>query len=92
MTTLILTQIPDPDITAAVTTDKLPLIRMDDHVVDRAAVVVIPLDGPGLDVPDLDGAVLGGGDHPFGVDVEGDAGDVVGVALEGEEGLGAVLG
>lgn len=58
---------------------------MDHHVVGRALVVVAPLDGAGPGLPDLDGAVLRARDHPLALAVEGDAGDVAGMALERQQ-------
>ena len=92
MRALVLAEIPDAHVAAAVARYQLALVRVDDDVVDGGAVGVVALNGAGADIPDLDGAVLGAGDHPFGVDVEADAGDVVGVAVEGEDGVGVGLG
>jgi hypothetical protein len=51
------------------------------------AVRVVALDGALARVPDLDGAVLGARHHPLALAVEGDARDVVRVALECENGV-----
>lgn len=69
----ILAQIPDLDTASLITTNDFALIRMDDDVVDGTAVTVVSLNVGGSEVPDLDGAVLGGCGHPFCFDVEGDA-------------------
>lgn len=46
-------------------------------------MIIIPLHTPTLDIPDLDRPIFGTRDHPFRVAVEAEAGDVVGMALEG---------
>jgi hypothetical protein len=58
MTTLILTQIPYPHITPAITTYQLPLIRMYDNVIHRHAVHVVALHVSAPRIPDLDRAIL----------------------------------
>lgn len=45
---------------------------------------VIALDAAGPRVPDLDRAILGAGDHPFPLAMEGHSGNVPGMAVEGE--------
>ncbi len=37
-------EIPDADVTTAVTADQLTLIRVDDYIVDRMSVLVVALD------------------------------------------------
>jgi hypothetical protein len=69
----ILAQIPDFNTPSLITTDDFALIGMDDDVVDGTAVTVISLHVWGTEVPDFDGAVFGGGGHPFCFNVEGDA-------------------
>lgn len=85
MRAVVLSQIPDADAAHAVAADDLALVGVDDDVVGRAAVVVAALDLAAARLPDLDGAVLGGGDHPLAFAVEGDAGDVARVALKGQQ-------
>lgn len=82
---VVLSQVPDAHAAGAVAADDLALVGVDDDVVGGAAVVVRALDGPAARLPDLDGAVLGAGDHPLALAVECDAGDVARVALEGHE-------
>ena len=55
---------------------------MDYHIIHGRTMLVIPLNLAVSNVPDLDGAVLAAGDHPFALAVERDARDVVGVAFE----------
>lgn len=88
MTTLILSQIPDPDIAAPIATNQLALIWMNDYIIDRDAVCIIPLYIATPSVPNLDGAVLGRRDKPLGLAVEGDAGDVASVSIEGKDCVG----
>lgn len=59
MTALVLSQIPDPHIPSAVTTNELALVRVDDHIVHRHAVGIVPLHIAAPCIPDLDRAVLG---------------------------------
>lgn len=98
MCTFILAQIPDPNIPTSITRDQLSLVRMDDHIVDGSdvgdqvsggvAMDVIALDAARSCVPDLDRAVFGAGHHPFALAMEGHAGDVAGVSVEGEDRVG----
>lgn len=81
----VLGEVPDPDAAGPVAADDLALVGVYDDVVGRAAVVVAALDGAAARLPDLDGAVLRARDHPFALAVEGDAGDVACVTLEGEQ-------
>lgn len=83
----VLGKVPDPDAAGPVAADDLALVGVYDDVVGGAAVVVAALDGAAAGLPDLDGAVLGARDHPLALAVEGDPGDVAGVALEGEQGV-----
>lgn len=83
----VLGQIPQSDASGAVAADDLSLIRVDNNVVCRRSVVVASLDGSGTGFPDLDGSVLRACYHPLALAVEGHAGHVAGVALEGHEGL-----
>lgn len=85
MRAIILGQVPDAHAARAVAADDLALVGMYDHIIGGTAVVVGALDGTRAGLPDLDGAVLGGGDHPLALAVEGDAGDVARVALEIQE-------
>ena len=57
---------------------------MNNHIIDGAAMQIIPLDTARARIPDLDRAVLGAGHHPFALAVERDAGDVARVPVEGE--------
>jgi hypothetical protein len=84
----VLGQVPDAHAAGAVAANDLALVGVDDDVVGGAAVVVAALYGAGARLPDLDGAVLGAGDHPLALAVEGDAGDVARVTLKGEERVG----
>lgn len=85
MATLVLSQIPNPHIAPSITTDQLALIRMDNNIIHRHTMRIIPLHIATPSVPDLDGAVLAARDEPFGLAVERDAGDVARVSVEGED-------
>lgn len=84
----VLGQIPQSDASGAVAANDLSLIRVDDNVVRRGAVVVAALDSSGAGFPDLDCAVLRACNHPLALAMEGHTGHIAGVALEGHEGLG----
>ena len=86
--TVVLGEIPDADAAAAVATDDLALVRVDDNVISRAAVVVAALYGAAASLPNLDSAVLARSDHPFSLAVESNSSDISGVALEGQQWVG----
>lgn len=98
MCTFILAQIPDSNIPTSITRDQLSLVRVDDHIVDgrdmrdqvsrRSAVDVIALNAARSCIPDFDRAIFGAGHHPFALAMERNAGDVAGVAVEGEDRIG----
>ena len=85
MGAVVLRQIPDPDTAAAVTGHYLPLIRMNNHIINRTSMVITSLYPSGSRLPNLNRPVFRGGDHPFAFAVESDAGDVVGVSFECED-------
>jgi hypothetical protein len=84
--TLVLAQVPDANRARAVAADELALVRVDDHIVDGRAVVVVALDRAGPDVPNLDCAVLRARDHPLALTVEGDGRHVGRVPFKGQDG------
>ena len=84
MGTLILSQIPDPHIAPSIARNQLALIRMNDHIVDRAPVQVVALYAPSPRIPDLYSTVFGARHHPFTLTVEGYARDVARVSVESE--------
>jgi len=55
---LVLSKVPDANITSSVAADELSLIGVNHHVVHRGAVTVVALDTAAPRVPDLDGVVL----------------------------------
>jgi hypothetical protein len=65
VTAFILAQIPDPDIAASIATNQLALVRVYNHIINRNAMCVIPLDISTPGVPDLDGAVFRTSHEPF---------------------------
>lgn len=82
---IVLRQVPNADAAHAVTGDDFALVRVDDDVVGGAAVIVAALNLTGSGLPNLHGSILGARDHPLALTVECDAGDVAGVALEGQQ-------
>ena len=56
MAALVLAEVPDPHISAAVAGNELSLIRMDDDIVHRYAVRVVPLNVATSSIPDLYGS------------------------------------
>jgi hypothetical protein len=58
VTALVLTEIPDPHVSTAITTNQLPLVRMDHHIIDRYTVHIIALYIAAPCVPDLHRAVF----------------------------------
>lgn len=58
MRTLILTQIPDPNVPASITADQLTLIWVNHNIIDWNAMGIVSLYISAPRVPDLDGAVL----------------------------------
>jgi hypothetical protein len=88
MRALVLSQIPDPHITPSVAANQLPLVRVNNHVIDRDTVCIIALYIPTASIPDLHGAVFGRCDEPLRLAMERYARDIGGVAVEGENGIG----
>ena len=84
-----LAEIPDAHIPASVDADQLPLVGMNDDVVDRkaAGVGIVALDRRRAGIPDLDRAVLRACDEPFPFTMPSDARHVARVSLEGEHGV-----
>lgn len=84
---LVLTQVPDANISSTVTADQLALIWMDNHIIDRNAVCVISLYVPAPGVPDLDGPILARRDEPLGLAVECDARDIRRMSVKDEDSI-----
>ena len=87
MTTLVLSQVPNPDVSAPIAAHELTLIRMNDYIVDRDSMAVVALNGALTRIPYLDCSILGGRDHPFPLAMEGYACDVGGMAVEGQNSI-----
>lgn len=87
MRTAVLGQVPDSDTPTMITADDLALVWVDDNVVDWRVVVVAALNGAGASFPDFHGSVLRASNHPFSLAVECNAGNVVGMALKGQNGV-----
>jgi hypothetical protein len=79
-------EIPNADASRAVAADDLALVRVDGDIIDGAAMAVAALDRAAARLPDLDGAVLRAGNHPFSLAVECDTRDIASVAFEDEKG------
>lgn len=94
MGTLVLTQIPDPHIPTTITRNKLALIGMNDDIINGgdmgdnipngSPMGVVALNASSPCVPDLDSAILGAGDHPLALAMEGYARDVSRMAIKRE--------
>lgn len=95
MGALVLTQIPDTDISTAVTRYQLPLVWMNDNIIHRrhmrkdilniSSMSVIPLNAPSPCIPYLNGPVLGAGDHPLALAMEGNTGYVPSMAIKTDD-------
>ena len=88
MRTLVFTEIPDPNIASTIATDELPLVWVDDHIIDRYSMRVVSLNSSRACVPDLDGSIFRAGYHPFALTVERYTGDVGSVAVKGKHRIG----
>ena len=82
MRAFVLAQIPDSDVSAPVAGDQLALVGVDNHVIDRTAMLVIALYAPTPSIPDLHRAVFGACHHPFALAMERDARDVARMPVE----------
>jgi hypothetical protein len=87
MCALVLTQIPDSNIAILITTDKLPLVWMDDDIIDHAPMAVVPLDVTSPSIPNLDPAIFRRRDHPLSFTVETYTRNVSVMSLEGQNGI-----
>ena len=85
MSTLVLAEIPDPDISTTVTRNKLALVRMNNHIIDRGAMRVIALNAASTSIPDLDSAIFRACNHPFAFAMKGYARNVAGMTFKGED-------
>jgi hypothetical protein len=85
--TLVFAEVPYPNITRLVAGNEFALVRVDNDVVDGRAVGVVALDHARSRVPDLDRSVLRGCHHPLSLTMKSHSSDVIGVALELEDGI-----
>jgi hypothetical protein len=81
-------QVPDSNHSKVVTTDQLALVGVNDNIVDGCAVDIVALQATGASIPDFHGSILGAGDHPFSLAVEGNTGDVACVTLKCDHRVG----
>lgn len=86
MSTLVLAEIPDPDISTTVTGDEFALVGVDNHIIDRGAMRVVSLNAAGTSIPDLDSAIFRACDHPFPFAMKGYPSNVASMTLEGKNG------
>jgi hypothetical protein len=80
----VLSQVPNANISSTVTANKLALIWVDDHIVDRYTMGVAPLHISTPRVPNLHRPIFRRCHHPFSLAMEGDARDIASMAIEGE--------
>ena len=64
------------------------LFRSNHHIIDWAPMIITPLYSSCSRLPNLDCTIFTTGNHPLPFTVEGNAGDVVGVAFECEDRVG----
>ncbi len=88
MGTIILRQIPDPNTATSITADNLPLVGMDDNIIDRRPVRIASLDRATSRLPDLDRAILRARDHPLALAMKRNARNVPSMTFEREQGIG----
>jgi hypothetical protein len=84
MRALVLSEIPDADITTAVAANELALVWVDNYIVYGNPVAVVPLDTARASVPNLDCAVFRARHHPLPLAMEGDTSDVASMAVKRE--------
>jgi len=61
---------------------------MDDNIINGSLVDIVALKTARARVPNLDGAILGAGDHPLALTVEGDTSYIVRVAIKSHDRVG----
>ena len=72
----VLSQVPDSHIAAAIATNQLPLIGMDNDIINRHAVHIVTLYIATPRVPDLHSTIFAGRNEPLGFAVKSDASNV----------------
>jgi hypothetical protein len=82
------TQVPNPDDTSAIPTNKFALVGVDYNIVDWSFMRVIALQAACTGIPDFNRTVLRAGNHPLPLAVKRDASDVVCMAVEGHDWIG----
>ena len=85
MRAVVFSEVPNTNAASAVAAYDLALVGVDNYVVDCGAVAVAPLNRATASLPDLDGAVLRAGNHPFAFAVKSNAGDIACMAFECKE-------
>lgn len=86
MGTFVLAKIPDSYVTSSIAANELPLVGMNNNIIDRSSVGIVALHIAGSRIPDLHGAIFRAGHHPLALAVKCNAGDVVSVTLKSEDG------
>ena len=82
MSAFIVAEVPNHNDAATVAGDELALVWVNDNVVDGVVVGIRALDKARAGIPDADGVVFRGCDHPFALAVEGYAGNVAVVSFK----------
>lgn len=77
-----LAQIPDANVSASITTDKLALVGMNNHIVDRMCVLVVALNLPGSGIPHSHCHILRARDHPLALAVERNSRHIISMPFE----------
>lgn len=85
MRAVILCQIPYSDASSSITTNNLSLVWMDDHIVDRATMVVTSLNMTTSSLPDFHCSIFRAGHHPLPFAVECNTGDVASMSFKSQK-------
>ncbi len=88
MGTFIFAKVPNSNISTAVAGNQLPLVGVDNDVIDWNFMVIVALYASCPCIPNLYSAILGASDHPLALAMEGYACDVACVAIESEDRTG----
>lgn len=83
----VLTQIPYAHISPTVTADKLALIGVDDHIVNRNTMGIVPLHIPAPRIPDLNGTILRRSHQPLRFAMKRNAGDITSMPVKRKDGI-----
>lgn len=84
----VLGQIPDPYAARSVAAYNFALVRVNDHIVGWASMIVASLDRPRPRFPNLDSAVFRARHHPFALAVECHSSNVPRMSLKCKQRIG----